>query len=221
MKYCMKSLQHNGIYVPPYEHRSLSIKIDGQPVKLTPATEQMAIAWVRKKLSVTSPPDRIFYKGFIQDFLEVLKREYASHDVLEGFATDYVSNLDKNDGEWLSDGKMGDDPRIDFGEVARYVVREQEKKLNMSKEEKKQIAGERKAKREALREKYGYAVVDGRKLEIANWTAEPSCIFAGRGNHPRRGKWKEGPRQEDIILNLSPESPRPAGNWKEDRKSVV
>ncbi|MBS7633191.1 DNA topoisomerase I, partial [Candidatus Bathyarchaeota archaeon] len=44
---------------------------------------------------------------------------------------------------------------------------------------------------------------------------EPSCLFAGRGNHPRRGKWKEGPKEEDIILNLSPDSPRPEGNWKQ------
>jgi len=65
------------------------------------------------------------------------------------------------------------------------------------------------------KEKYGYAEVDGKKLEIANWTAEPSCLFAGRGNHPKRGKWKEGPKQEDIILNLSPNSRKPPGKWKD------
>jgi DNA topoisomerase-1 len=211
----MKSLQHNGIYVPTYEDKSLSIKIDGQPVKLTPATEQMAIAWARKKLSITSPPDNIFYKNFIQDFLKILKQEDPSRKILEDFATEYTSNLDKDDGEGLSNGKLADDPRIDFGEVTKYVVQEQERKLNMPKEEKKRIASERKVQREALREKYGYAVVDGDKLEIANWTAEPSCIFAGRGDHPRRGKWKEGPKQENIILNLSPDSPRPVGNWKD------
>jgi DNA topoisomerase-1 len=215
MKYRMKSLQHNGIYVPPYEHKSLSIKIDGQAVDLTPATEQMAIAWARKKLSVTSPPDEIFYKNFIQDFLNILKQEKPSEKILENFATGYMSSLDKDNSEWLSDGKSADDPRIDFGEVTRYVVQEQEKKLNMSKEEKKRIGSQRKVLREALRERYGYAVVDGKRLEIANWTAEPSCIFAGRGNHPRRGKWKEGPGQEDIILNLSPENPGPPGNWKD------
>jgi DNA topoisomerase-1 len=85
----------------------------------------------------------------------------------------------------------------------------------MSKEEKKRLAAERKADRQKLREHYGYAWVDGKKLEIANWTAEPSCLFAGRGDHPRRGKWKEGPQEQDIILNLSPDSPRPDGNWKE------
>ena len=85
----------------------------------------------------------------------------------------------------------------------------------MSKEEKKRLAMERKVARLERKEKYGYAEVDGKKLEIANWTAEPSCLFAGRGDHPRRGKWKEGPSEEDIILNLSPDSPRPPGNWKD------
>lgn len=74
---------------------------------------------------------------------------------------------------------------------------------------------ERKNRRETLREKYGYATVDGRKLEIANWTAEPSCIFAGRGDHPKRGKWKQGPAEENIVLNLSDPASIPEGKWKE------
>jgi len=214
MKYCMKSLQHNGIYVPPYEYKNLSIRINGQPLRLTPHTEQMAIAWARKKLSVTSPPDRVFYRNFIQDFLQVLRQENPSQKFLENFTVDYLNKLEKDDNEWQSNGKSGEDPKIDFGEVTNYVLREQEKKLNMPKEEKKRLTNERKIQREALREKHGYAAVDGKKLEIANWTAEPSCIFAGRGTHPKRGKWKEGPKQEDIILNISPDIPRPAGIWK-------
>jgi DNA topoisomerase-1 len=95
------------------------------------------------------------------------------------------------------------------------LLEEKQKKEHMSKEKKKKLAAERKIARLERKERYGYAEVNGKKLEIANWTAEPSCLFAGRGDHPRRGKLKEGPREEDIILNLSPDSPRPAGNWKE------
>jgi len=84
----------------------------------------------------------------------------------------------------------------------------------MPQAEKKQKAAERKAAREKMKAHYGIAEVDGQKLEIANWTAEPSCLFAGRGDHPQRGRWKEGPGEADIILNLSPDSTRPAGNWK-------
>ena len=48
MKQVMKSLKHNGIYVPAYDYKGFSIKIKGQSVKLTPKSEQMAIAWIRK-----------------------------------------------------------------------------------------------------------------------------------------------------------------------------
>ncbi len=210
MKYCMKTLAHNGIYVPKYDYRGFNVGIGGKLIKLSAKTEQMAVFWIRKRQSPTSPPDKLFYRNFILDFLEKLKTENQSLIYLNDFKNSYPSSLEKENNEWMADKKS----QIDFSEVANYVAQEQQRKLNMSKEEKKKLAAERKIVREALKEKLGYAVVDGRKLEIANWTAEPSCIFAGRGDHPKRGKWKEGPREEDIILNISPENPMPSGNWK-------
>lgn len=191
MKQVMKSLKHNGIYVLSYNHKGFSIKIEGRKIKLSPKSEQMAIAWIRKKQSTLSPPDEVFEKNFIKEFLEHLKQENPS---LNGLKEKIM---------------------IDFAEVSDYLDAEKDKKANMSKDQKKMLAAERKTIRLERKEKYGYAEVDGKKLEIANWTAEPSCLFAGRGDHPRRGRWKEGPSEEDIILNLSPDSPRPAGNWKD------
>ena len=214
MKYRMKSLKHSGIYVPTYEYQGLLVKVHGQSFKLSPQTEQMAVAWARKKLSATSPPDKLFYRNFLEDFLKALKAENPSGAFLKEFATNHLKILEKDDGIWIVDGRLKDDPEVDFSMVTEYVLREQQKKLSMAKEEKKKIAAERKIRREGLRENYGYATVDGKKLEIANWTAEPSCIFAGRGDHPRRGKWKQGPKEEDIMLNLSDPRFRPAGSWK-------
>jgi len=211
----MKSLKHNGIYVPTYEYQGLSVKVHGQTLKLSPETEQMAIAWARKKLSLTSPPDKLFYRNFGEDFLKKLTAENPSNSSLEEFTINHVKVLERKDEEWMINGRLKDDPEVDFSIVTDYVVREQQKKLSLTKEEKKKLAAERKVRRESLRERFGYATVDERKLEIANWTAEPSCIFAGRGDHPRRGKWKQGPREEDIILNLSIKNNRPDGRWKE------
>lgn len=213
MKYRMKNLTHNGIYVPVYEFVGLSVKVHGQVMKLSPRTEQMAVAWARKKLSAMSPPDKLFYLNFIQDFLEALIEENPSQ-TLKDFAVNHVRELEKNDDSWIDNGKLRDDPEIDFSLITEYVLREQQKKLSMSKEEKKKLASERKVRREALKQKYGYAVVDDQKLEIANWTAEPSCIFAGRGDHPKRGKWKQGPAERDIILNLSDKSSVQTSTWK-------
>jgi len=208
MKHVLKSLKHNGIYVPPYDYKGFSIKIQGHTIKLTPKTEQMAIAWIRKTQSTLSPPDKVFLKNFMQEFLETLKLENPSLDFLASFSSDYMKTIENDDFTVTSDG-------IDFSDVSNYLEQEKLKKLNMTQSEKKQQAEQRKAKREELKERFGYAMVDGEKLEIANWTAEPSCLFAGRGDHPRRGKWKEGPREEDITLNLIPKEPRPLGNWKD------
>ncbi len=103
---------------------------------------------------------------------------------------------------------------IDYSPIHQLVLDEREQRANLSREERKAIAAERKAIREANKEKYGWATVDGESMEIGNYTVEPSSIFMGRGQHPMRGRWKKGPRHEDIELNLSPDAPRPPGNWK-------
>ncbi|MCW4006883.1 MAG: DNA topoisomerase I [Candidatus Bathyarchaeota archaeon] len=215
MKHVLKSLKHNGIYVPPYDYKEFKITIQKTPIKLTPKSEQMALAWIRKRQSVASPPDKVFMKNFMREFLEQIKQENPSLQFLENFASTYLEKIENYAGTDFSDDSAPIHKDIDFSQVSRYVTEERERKANMPKEEKKQLAAQRKERREALREKYGFAEVDGQRLEVANWTAEPSCLFAGRGDHPQRGRWKEGPREEDIILNLSPDSPRPAGNWKE------
>jgi len=175
MKYRMQSLKHNGIYVPPYDYKGFSVKIQENTIKLSPKTELMAIFWVKKEQSLTSPPDRIFYKNFMEDFIKTLRSENPSLKFLENMKI--ISDVDP-----LNNGKPREDMEVDFAQLREYVLQEQLKKQNMTKEEKKKLAQERKAKREALEERFGKALVDGKEIEIANWTAEPSCIFAGRGD---------------------------------------
>ena len=213
MKHVMKSLKHNGIFVPPYDPKGFSVKIQGQTVKLTPKSEQMAVAWIRKALSTVSPPDNLFKKNFMKEFLEQLKKENPSAAFLDAFASKYLVTID-NSPATLNNGNQSMVQEIDFTQVKNFIEQDKAKKEALTKEIKKQQAEERKVKRLEFKEKYGYAEVDGQKLEIANWTSEPSCLFAGRGDHPQRGKWKDGPSEGDIILNLPPEAPKPAGNWK-------
>jgi DNA topoisomerase-1 len=205
MKQTLKSLRHNGVYVPVYEFKKFSIKILENKIALSPMSEQMAIAWIRKKQSVLSPPDSIYEKNFKQEFIERIKKENPQLNFLDSFLEQHLKKIDKN---------ILDHDEIDFSEISKFLDKIKQEKLSLTKLQKKEHAAIRKSIRLERKEKYGYAEVDGKKLEIANWTAEPSCLFAGRGEHPRRGKWKEGPNQEDIILNLSPKSPRPPGNWK-------
>jgi DNA topoisomerase I len=87
-------------------------------------------------------------------------------------------------------------------------------KVELSKEQKKALASERKAKKLILKEKYGYALVDGVRTEIANWVVEPPGLFMGRGQHPMRGHWKPRITEEDITLNMDEAATVPPGKWK-------
>ncbi len=102
---------------------------------------------------------------------------------------------------------------IDYSKIYASVVEEREIKKALPREEKKKLAEERKVIRGANKEKYGYATIDGDRCELGNYMVEPSSIFMGRGQHPFRGKWKEGPRHSDVILNHSKDVPLPEGNW--------
>jgi DNA topoisomerase-1 len=181
----MKQLIHSGILFPKYEPKGFKITVQGKLVVLNPEQEEIAVAWVRK-LGTEYVEDRVFVKNFFGDFRDAL-----------GLG----NKLGPND--------------FDFSEIVKYVEEDRAKKLAMGKDEKKRLAAERKVIREANKVKYGQAIVDGEKVDLGNYMAEPSCIFMGRGKHPLRGKWKQGPSESDVILNLSPDAPRPPGNWKE------
>ena len=221
MRHVMKSLKHNGIVVPVYEPKDFSITIDGHKIKLQNKSEQMAVAWTRRNLSTTiSPPDAVFKKNFMKEFLAQLRAENPSESFLADFTQKYLSGIE-NPQATVNNGQVEE---IDFTEIKDFIQQEKLKKEALTKEEKKQQAEERKIKRLENKEKYGYAEVDGQRLEIANWTAEPSCLFAGRGEHPQRGRWKEGPSKDDVTLNLSPDSPKPEGwkvAWEKDKMYVA
>lgn len=180
----LNQLIHNGVLVPePPAPRGLVLTIRGRPVPLTPKQEEMALAWARKH-GTPYLQDPVFVRNFLADFSRALGLE----DTLAP-------------------------EEVDFGPAIHLIEEEKAARERLSREERRALAAERRARREALRERYGYAIVNGERVELANFTVEPSSIFMGRGEHPLRGRWKEGPRQEDITLNLSPDAPRPEGNW--------
>lgn len=177
-------LVHNGVLVPdPPPYHGLVLTIRGRPTTLSPKQEEMALAWARKQ-GTPYVQDRTFVRNFLADWSRELGLETPLR--LE---------------------------EVDFGPAVRLVEEEKAARERLTKEERRALAAERKARREELRQQYGYAVVNGERVELANFTVEPSSIFMGRGEHPLRGRWKEGARQEDITLNLSPGAPQPAGRW--------
>jgi DNA topoisomerase I len=134
-----------------------------------------------------------------------LGTEYAKDKVfVKNFFDDFAKALSVK-------GSVSD---FEFTDIEKFVAKERADKENMPKEEKKKLAADRKVVREATKEKYGHAIIDGQRVELGNYMAEPSSIFMGRGKHPLRGQWKNGAKESDVILNLSPDSKVPPGNWK-------
>jgi DNA topoisomerase-1 len=179
-------LIHNGIIIAPrptLNHLVLTIR--GEPRALTPAQEEMALAWARKQ-GTPYVEDRVFARNFMADFSTAL-------GVKPRLSVD----------------------EVDFGPATEIIEAEREARARLTKEERKAAAAARKARREELKEIYGYAITNGERVELGNYMTEPSGIFMGRGRHPLRGRWKEGAREQDVTLNLSPDAPRPEGDWAE------
>jgi DNA topoisomerase-1 len=106
--------------------------------------------------------------------------------------------------------------KCDFSQIAAHLERERERRKNRTKEEKQAELEEKKR----IQEKYGFAVVNGRKEKIANYMVEPPGLFLGRGEHPKIGRVKKRIMPEDVTINISedspvPECPVPGHEWKE------
>jgi DNA topoisomerase-1 len=165
----------------------MKLSIREKEYTLNAVQEQMAMAFVAKR-HLGYWKDTVFVRNFLKDFSKALGLKPALKPQEVDLETMFRPGLLRRE-------------------------QEQYQKEAMSKEERKVLREKRKAEREALREIYGHAEIDGERVEVANWTAEPSCIFMGRGKHPFRGRWKPGPREEDITLNLSPDAKLPEGKW--------
>ncbi len=157
----------------------------GRPVKLSPLAEEMAYNLAKKK-DTPYIKDPVFAANFMSDFVKQLPG-WARSAKFEG---------------------------VDFSELFQKVDREKAAKEAMSKEAKKVQAAARKERREALKDRYGFATLDGKRVEFANYLVEPPGLFMGRGQHPMRGRWKPRVTQREVILNLDEETVVP-GDWKQ------
>jgi len=180
----IKQLAHSGVLIPdPYKPQGFTITFRGAPLILTPLQEEMAVKF-GQKFGTPYVEDATFRANFMKDFAAALG--VKGKITLEDF---------------------------DWSPITKWIEAERNRKATMPKDEKKQLAAERKKIREERKERYGWATVDGTRMEIASYMVEPPGIFMGRGKHPDRGKWKPAIETKDVTLNLSPDAPTPPGEW--------
>jgi DNA topoisomerase I len=187
MKAYWKTLSHNGVNFPDlYQPERLHISVKERQVELSPLAEEMAYNLAKKK-DTPYVQDPVFTANFMGDFVKQLP-------------------------PWCRGAEFND---VDFSDFYKKVDAEKAAKESMTKEQKKALAAGRKERREALKAKYGKALLDGKQVEFANYMVEPPGLFMGRGQHPFRGKWKPRVQPSDVILNLGETAPVPPGDWKD------
>jgi hypothetical protein len=135
----INQLIHNGILITEVPVPThLTLTIQGQSRELTPKQIEMAMAWA-KKHGTPYIKDSVFVRNFLEDFSSEL-------GIQPPLSID----------------------QVDFEPAVAIVLAERAAKKQLTKEERKGLAAERKAKREALKEQYGYAIIDGERVELAN-----------------------------------------------------
>src|SRR5437016_8760914 len=188
-----KELRHNGVAFPP-TYEPKGLQIIIGGETVRLSPDAEEIAYAwGKKRTTPYIQDLVFQTNFLSDFVKVLPAKFANAKYSE----------------------------INFSPVYEYLSKEE--LLKSDKELKKKVAAQRKELRLQLKEKYGYAVIAGTKTEFAHYMVEPPSIFMRRGSHPMRGRWKPRVFPEDVVLNLSEDTPVPPGKWKEivhDHESI-
>ena len=169
--------RHNGPLFPPeYIPHQKPIIFKGEEILLPPLAEEYASLY-SKYITTEYIEKPKFNKNFFKDFKKVLP-DNLKNSVIEDF---------------------------DFSIIKEHIDRENEKKKEMSKEEKEAI----KKRQDVQEEPYKYCVINGAQQKVGNYKIEPPGIFLGRGEHPKLGMIKRRIYPKDIILNLDKEAPIP------------
>jgi DNA topoisomerase-1 len=93
-----------------------------------------------------------------------------------------------------------------------YFEIQKEKKKQLTAAEKKRYVHARsgprctdslfvlriKAERDEIEKPYLFATIDGRKEKVGNFRVEPPGLFRGRGEHPKKGRFKVSDLQRHL-----------------------
>jgi DNA topoisomerase-1 len=180
-----QTLRHNGVAFPP-RYDFRGLVVRIKNERVKLLPDQEEMLMAwAKKKDTPYVLDPVFQKNFLDDLKTKLDARFAD-----------ISLAD-----------------IDFTQL--HTLADREKTANLSDAEKKKRSAERKAERDALKAKFGFATIDGIETEVGAYLVEPPGILMGRGAHPLRGKWKDRVQPNDVTLNLDEDAPVPEGDWKE------
>ena len=193
-----KTMRHNGILFPdPYEPlpSNIRVKYSGKSVKLDAKNRN-------NPFNVTAEEAAVFFAMKLEQDRRLKAKRADKKGVMQDavFKKNFWTDWKKILGSGHTIKSLD---KVDFTPVMDFIVqRSEQKKLArkaMTKEEKE----EEKRQKEAVKDLYGYAVVDGVLIPIGSYMVQPPGLFIGHGKAPRRGKIKARTKPQDVILNVS------------------
>ena len=184
------SLIQNGPYFSeifmPYKPFGSSLIYDDVDYPLTPLEEKIASFYAKRIISENA--------GGIAESSIWTKDKHFNNN----FWNDFKGYLTPEHKKIFQDFY-----KIDWSPLVERI--EADKSSGISEDEK--IA--KKVEAEEKKRIYGYAIIDGRKEKVGNFTVEPQGIFYGRGKHPDRGRIKAVVSPNMVTLNIGPKDPVP------------
>lgn len=176
-----KTLEHNGPYftslMEPYQPHKAPFIYGGKKYTLTPAEEKIANFYAARILSERKSGITVYWT----------KDPVFNKNFWEDFKT-YLTPEHKK--------IFKDFGKADFEAIADKLEERKESETAAEKLAKKTSAAEKK-------HDYGYALINGVKEPVGNFTVEPAAIFLGRGENPKRGRIKREIAPEDVTINIS------------------
>uniref|UniRef100_A0A6C0EK95 DNA topoisomerase 1 n=1 Tax=viral metagenome TaxID=1070528 RepID=A0A6C0EK95_9ZZZZ len=191
-----KTLCHNGVYFPEaYERLPSKIRVlyKGKPVALDHSNTNNSFNM--------SAEEAMIYFAQMVDRDERLKKDKKRHR----YSDDPVfrANFWKDWKKILGSGSVIKDMKdVNFKPVADYLFKNSESKKATKKAMTKEEKEAEKAQKEAIRELYGFANIDGVKIPM-DYVVEIPGLYQGHGKHPLRGRIKKRLKPSDITINVS------------------
>lgn len=208
-----KTLIHNGP-VFPEEYQVKGFKLNNE--NLSALAEEMLWNYAAKR-----DTDYVKIDRFNKNFYKCLKPELTANQQKLNFPEDYKKLIDDmfNENQKLKEIKAANKPK----KVTKKELKlaESDPKLLKSLKDRQTKYDILESEKEAKKEKYGYAILDGHKEPLGAFMIEPPGIIMTRGDSSILGMWKYRTVPEDVIINyvdkdMSKAPKAPEGHhWKD------
>lgn len=189
---------HNGPIFPE-EYQVKGFKLGNEA--LSPLAEEMLWSFAAKR-------DTEYVKmiTYPKNVYKCLRPELTPEQQKIKFADEYKTLIDAmfNENQRLKEAKAAAKPKKVTAKEWKLAKEEGDTALFKRLEERQKAYEAAEAEKAALKEKYGYAILNGKKQPLGSFMIEGPGHIMTRGDSCIIGMWKYRVSPEDVIINFIP-----------------